>query len=302
MSKTSLDYLAKKVSDRVELEVLKLGIQYRIFHRSKDLNSIKEKIERKEIEGSPYSVEGKKIRDIIGIRIVTYFQDDIPLVISVVNKTIEKLEQEIDPTELTVFRPKRTNITYSLNREETNLLSEAISINLDQVYKLADNTFELQLRTVLSEGWYEIDHNLRYKCQSDWDPYNEQQRMLNGIYASLETNDIAMKNLFNELAYQHFKAKNWEGLMRTKFRIRFKLSSLNDQITSILDNNIRLGKLIIKLDRQEMLLELAKFNNNIPLTLSNFFYLINYCFLKEPEIKEITPTELIDLFDKFYEK
>ncbi|MBK7959276.1 MAG: hypothetical protein IPK03_14995 [Bacteroidetes bacterium] len=28
---------------------------------------------------------------------------------------------------------------------------------------LVDSTFEVQLRTILSEGWHEIDHDLRYK-------------------------------------------------------------------------------------------------------------------------------------------
>lgn len=77
-----------------------------------------------------------------------------------------------------------------------------------------DNTFELQLRTILSEGWHEIDHSLRYKSQADWLDYPENERLLNGIYASLETNDIALKNLFNELSYKHFKNRNWEGLIK----------------------------------------------------------------------------------------
>lgn len=300
MSRSSLEYIAKKISDKVEAEILKLGVQYRIFHRSKELSSVKEKIERKAKEGKPYSVEGKRIQDIIGIRVVTYFQDDISLALSVLERTFRFVDQEIDYPDLTVFKPKRTNIICALSEEEASLLHEFMSEDPNEEYQLVDTTFELQLRTILSEGWHEIDHNLRYKCKQDWELHKEKERMLNGIYASLETNDIAMKNLFNELAYQHFKTKNWEGLLRTKFRIKFKQSSLEGKITDILNDNSTVGKALLKLDRHEAVLELCKFNNNIPLTLSNFFYILNYTCIKNEEVNEIVPEHLKDLLDRFY--
>jgi ppGpp synthetase/RelA/SpoT-type nucleotidyltranferase len=37
-------------------------------------------------------------------------------------------------------------------------------------YDLVDNTFEIQFRTTLSEGWHEVDHLMRYKCKPDWEP------------------------------------------------------------------------------------------------------------------------------------
>ncbi len=300
MSKSSLEFIAKKLSEKVESEILKLGIQYRIFFRGKDFNSICEKINRKIKEKTPYSEEGKKMQDIFGIRIVTYFQDDIPLALAVLDKAFVAVSKEIDYPNATVFAPKRTNIVYSLPEDETNMFNEFVIENTNNEYKLIDTTFELQLRTVLSEGWHEIDHNLRYKCKSDWELYSEKERMLNGIYASLETNDIAMKSLFNELAYQHFKAHNWEGLMRTKFRIKFKQSSLDETIVTLLDENPLIGKSIIKIDRQEALSELAKFNNNIPLTMSNFFFILNYTCIKNTLVDGIISKPLQELLDKFY--
>lgn len=300
MSKSSLEYIAKKISDKVESEILKIGVQYRIFYRSKDITSLQEKISRKADEGNPYSSSGKKMQDLFGIRIVTYFQDDISLVLSVLEKAFKFIDKEIDDPDLTVFKPKRTNIICDLQQEEKNLFKEFIAENRLEEYQLMDSTFELQLRTILSEGWHEIDHNLRYKCKGDWELHKEKERMLNGIYASLETNDIAMKNLFNELAYQHFKTQNWEALLRTKFRIKFKLSQLDPIIVNFLNANIQVAKKIVKLDRQDTLLELSKLNNNIPLTLSSFFYIINYTSIKDVKIDEITPDITKDLINKFY--
>lgn len=300
MSKTSLDFIAKKLSDKVESEILKMGIQYRIFFRAKDFNSITEKINRKIKEEKPYSESGKKMQDIFGIRIVTYFQDDIPLALSVLDGVFKIVDKEIDSPNATVFAPKRTNIIYSLPDDELALFNEYLSDKLDVEYKLLDSTFELQLRTVLSEGWHEIDHNLRYKCKSDWELHAEKERMLNGIYASLETNDIAMKNLFNELAYQHFKAHNWEGMLRTKFRIKFKQSNLDTDIIHLLNDDYSIGKSIIKIEREEALSKLAKFDNNIPLTISNFFYILNFTCLKNSDVDLLISDALKELIIKFY--
>jgi hypothetical protein len=43
--------------------------------------------------------------------------------------------------------------------------------------------------------------------QTDWIDLTEESRMLNGIYATLETNDQALKALFDDISYHHYKAK-----------------------------------------------------------------------------------------------
>lgn len=51
----------------------------------------------------------------------------------------------------------------------------------DSDYALTDATYEIQFRTTLSEGWHEIDHALRYKCKTDWDKHEDEERAFNGI-------------------------------------------------------------------------------------------------------------------------
>src|SRR5690606_7670272 len=167
--------------------------------RSKDEKSILEKIDRKEKEGKPYAKNSKLIQDIVGVRVVTYFRDDVSLVKNILSRIINYKEEEIDSPELTVFSPKRTNIICSFNDSQKKIFSEIQNSSNKNYSQIIDSTFELQLRTILSEGWHEIDHSLRYKCKSDWEGHYDNERLLNGIYASLETNDIALKNLFNEL-------------------------------------------------------------------------------------------------------
>ncbi|MBQ4821516.1 hypothetical protein [Aquimarina sp. MMG016] len=286
----SLSIIEKSIRESIISELDKIGLLYRVFSRSKDQNSVVDKIDRKIKDGKPYSVNGKKMQDVIGIRIVTYFRDDIEIAKKIINDKLEIVDKEIDNLDSTVFKPKRTNIICRFNSENTNTFEELQKIDSsNSFWNLIDNTFELQLRTILSEGWHEIDHSLRYKCKDDWSNYNESERMLNGIYASLETNDIALKNLFQELAYQHFKTKNWEALIRNKFRLKFQLKPLKEDIKLALDKNPDVGKQILKINRNEVLNKISNLENSFPVNLNNTVFLINELFIKDEKIEKLTP-------------
>lgn len=287
-----LQMIEKSITEKISDELDKIGLLYKLFSRTKDNKSINEKIDRKAKEETPYSINGKKIQDLIGVRIVTYFQDDIFLVKQILNDKFKFVDEEIDELGLTVFKPKRTNIIYSLNEEQIIMFTEIQSSSQNEDLLLVDNTFELQLRTMLSEGWHEIDHNLRYKCKSDWESHKEKERQLNGIYANLETNDIVLKSLFNELAYQHFKNKNWEALIRTKFRLKFQLTAMKPEIIKAFNSDNSLAKKIIKLDRTELLLKIVKSDFSLPVNINNLIYIINYFELKDQNIYNLSP-ELI---------
>lgn len=286
--------IEKQIHQKIVDELDKIGLLYRIFVRTKNEKSISEKIERKIKEGNPYEENGKKIQDIIGVRIVTYFKDDIEVVKDILNNKFKFIDEEIDELELTVFKPKRTNIICQFDDKQVEIFKEVNSVSVTPYFNLIDNTFELQLRTMLSEGWHEIDHNLRYKCKNDWGEHKESERLLNGIYASLETNDIALKNLFNELSYQHFKSKNWEALLRNKFRLQFQLSNLNIDLIDTLNNDNSIGKQIIKIDRTAFLLKISDLDLSLPVNFNNLLYLLNTIEIKNEKLLELTP-ELIKI-------
>ncbi|PKW30047.1 RelA/SpoT domain-containing protein [Flavobacterium lindanitolerans] len=290
--------IEREILEKIKDELDKIGMFYRLFGRIKDDKSIKEKISRKFEEGQEYKIEGKKIQDLLGIRVVTYFKDDIILVKEILSKKFDFIDEEIDELDLTVFKPKRTNIICEFSNDQKEVMQEVKKATQNIDYELIDDTFELQLRTVLSEGWHEIDHGLRYKCKLDWQGRTEEERMLNGIYATLETNDIVLKNLFNELAYKHFKNNNWEALMRTKFRLKFQMGSLNSEIIDILDKKMVIGKKILKLDRIEVLKKIAKSDFSLPVNLNNLFYLINGFEIKDEDVFAITPELIISFFKK----
>lgn len=286
--------IEEEICQKIKDELDKIGIHYRIFSRSKDEKSITEKIARKAKEGSPYQSNGKLIQDIIGIRVVTYFRDDVNLVKDILSRVITFKDEEIDSPELTVFKPKRTNIICSFNETQSKTFSEVQQSSEKEYYNFLDSTFELQLRTILSEGWHEIDHSLRYKCKEDWEGHYDNERLLNGIYASLETNDIALKNLFTELAYKHFKSKNWEGLIRNKFRLRFQLVPLKEEIIQILNEDLTIGKDLFKLNREASLMKLYDIDLSLPVNMNNLILLLNGLLIKNERLLAVTPGVILE--------
>lgn len=287
-----LNLIEKGICGIVSRELDKVGILYRIFSRSKDSKALNEKIQRKKDEGDPYLIDGKKIQDIVGIRVVTYFKDDVALVKEILNGKLFFKDEAIDTPDPSVFKPKRTNIICSFNTDQNQIFIDCQKASENNTLDLVDSTYELQLRTILSEGWHEIDHSLRYKCKSDWEGHSENERLLNGIYASLETNDIALKSLFNELAYSHYKNKNWEGLLRNKFRLRFQVQRLSDSLIKILNDDLDLGKKIIKLDRHTILKTIHNSNIILPVNLNNLLYQVNAIYLKSDVIKNNCPATI----------
>jgi ppGpp synthetase/RelA/SpoT-type nucleotidyltranferase len=289
--------IEEEISQKIKDELDKIGIHYRIFSRSKDEKSITEKIARKAKEGSPYCSNGKLIQDTIGIRVVTYFRDDVNLVKDILSRIIKFKDEEIDNPELTVFKPKRTNIICSLSESQSNTFREVQQSIDKEYYTVLDSTFELQLRTILSEGWHEIDHSLRYKCKHDWEGHYDNERLLNGIFASLETNDIALKSLFSELAYKHFKNKNWEGLIRNKFRLRFQQTPLKDEIVEILNKDSKIGKELFKLDRESSLIKLYEIDLSLPVNMNNLILLLNGLLIRNKKLLDITPDVILEEVD-----
>lgn len=287
MQDYSLELIEKKLKEKLLNELTRSGLLFRLFSRVKDQPSIFEKFERKK-----YSHDGDLMQDLFGFRITTYFSDDIKIVVELCQKIFEKVELVYDEPEIDVFRPLRKNMICRLPIDLNSTFEEFKSKN--DKFKLIDNTFEIQFRTTLSEGWHEVDHLMRYKCKSDWADLNTESRMLNGIYATLETNDQALKALFDDISYQHYKAKRWESMIRNQFRLRFTLQSLDENIVKYLNESPQIGKKIFKLNRKKIIDTYLNSSLTLPITFNSFIYFINYCFIKDEQLYVLTPSIFIE--------
>lgn len=288
-----LEFIEKKLRGILIDELTRTGLLFRLFSRVKTKQSIEEKLTRKS-----YSSDTKLMQDIIGFRITTYFCDDIQIIVDLCEQLFDVVELVYDTPTSEVFRPLRKNMICRMPEDDTKTLQELKPDNSH--LSLIDNTFEIQFRTTLSEGWHEVEHLMRYKCKKDWDSLISESRMLNGIYATLETNDQALKALFDDISYQHYKDKRWEAMMRNKFRLNFSLKKLDATIVSYLNEKPNIGRKIFKLNRNEILNTYIASSLSLPISFDNWIYLINYCYLKDDFLTSITQPVLLDLFESTF--
>ena len=298
MSTTGLNIIKRNIHEDISSELDRIGIHCRIHARVKDKDSLEEKIENR--GKGYYSEGGKKIQDLIGFRITTYFIEDVKLLWDLFSGKYEKVGEsydEITEENIESFKPMRKNLICKFSEENTQTFDE-IKYQ-DEILNLVENTFEIQFRTTLSEGWHEVDHVLRYKCKEDWTDLLVESRMLNGIYASLETSDQALKGLFDDLAYHHYKNKNWEAMLRTKYRLKFEKRPLSTELCHILDENSTLAKEIFRFERKRIIEKIAYSKLHIPITFDNLVLIINYINLNNDDINANTPAIIMLDFENY---
>lgn len=240
-------------------------IYYRLFHRIKDSNSINDKLERKS------NVQNYKMQDLVGIRIVLYFLDDIEICDEIIKETFKVDEKNCNITVASknTFEAVVHNFVCFLPEETVNTIGKEVFEN-----NPIDKTFEIQIRTIFSEGWHEIDHDLRYKMNDAWKNHENSERTLNGLMATLETCNWSILSLFDNLSYENYKAKEWEYMIRNKFRLHFGKNELAQEIINLLDHEDNLfAKKIFKSDRDKVIKE---FRKGIPCNVTNLVYIIAY--------------------------
>lgn len=123
-----------------------------ISTRVKTLESVIEKIERKEYTSV------SELTDIVGARIITYIESDIPKVCEILkeaflvhtNKSVDKSEEL-----------RSDQIGYRSVHFICELGEQRIA--LPELIEFKNLQFEVQIRTVLQHAWAEIEHDRSYK-------------------------------------------------------------------------------------------------------------------------------------------
>lgn len=82
------------------------------------------------------------------------------------------MNESIDVRDVDTFKPTRLNLVMRVPEIFKEHISAAIN---DTNYPdLIDDTYEIQIRTIMSEGWHEVEHDLRYKYKDDWNDFQEE--------------------------------------------------------------------------------------------------------------------------------
>jgi ppGpp synthetase/RelA/SpoT-type nucleotidyltranferase len=277
---------AEQIRREIEALLQKSGILFRTFGRGKTPQSINHKI-----ANSPgkYSANGRLIQDAIGIRVALYFFEDTSIVEKLLRSryAIDKDASTVDRLDADQFTVSRHNLVFRASPEVARDMQTAIFNNP------IDCTFEVQLRSILSEGWHEVDHDLRYKCKENWNGQSDLDRALNGILATLETSEWSMKKIFDDLAYRHYKQGNWGAMLHSKFRMRTS-PNLSNEFKESLNQETNLGKEILRVDRAKVIHTFSNATPRIPVNLDNILLVANCVGPQHHALQEKTPSIIFD--------
>ena len=297
LDKEKMAPVGKDLSLVMQKKLKKSGIYFRIFARVKEAESVYRKLEWKKQE---YLEKNKKLQDVVGLRIVLYYMDDIPVCKEMLRNTFAIIEKDSheDIPKVNEINPLRMNYVCRMPKEFVDRFPKELWEN----YRI-DQTFEVQIRTTFSEGWHEVDHDVRYKHKEEWEQHYELSRELNGIYATLEICDRSMVNLLERLAYRNYKSMQIEAMIRNKFRLRFANSAISVPLLEFLQKDQELVKTLYRLEREEPIRFFASdLSDGIPLTIDNMVFVCNELCIERKDLEDRTPMIIREKTEKWKQR
>lgn len=269
------------------------GIMHRLFMRVKTPQSIGRKLSHK---GDNYRPDGKKLQDAIGLRVVLYFPEDVEI-LSFFLSCRGVVKEVVDEPDATTFRPQRLNLTHRLPGPLREAFRRALP---PDVAPLIDDTYEIQIRTIFSEGWHEVEHDLRYKCRADWAGCDSYSRKLNGLFATLETAEWAMQSLFSEMAQKNRADGNYAAMLRNRMRIRLQSEDFSPAVAQHLEANPAVADALMQADRMVLLLTLLNHRAALRLDHDHLLFLVNRIELQDPAVSALESEAVRRELDAFF--
>lgn len=285
----TIQEIAELLKQDLQRRMEQSGLMFRLFARVKTRRSILHKMG---IKGEAYRAGKMMMQDIIGFRIVLYFQDDVDIVSLFLSRK-GLVRKSVDEPDTYTFRPQRLNLTLSIPEEYV----ADFRSGLPQEYApYIGSTYEVQIRTIFSEGWHEVEHDLRYKCKDDWEGYETYSRTLNGLLGTLETAEWTMKSLFADLAAKNCLMGNYRAMFRNKFHLRLANDDFSPEVTDFLQQHPELPQEILGMDRMMLVFTLLNHRRPLPLTFDHVLFLVNRVELMHPELKALEPVGFAEWF------
>ena len=288
-----LQAIANRLESQIYQHLNQCGLMFRLFSRVKTISSLHHKMQ---IKGDSYKSGKSLIQDMIGLRVVLYFQDDVDA-LAFFYSCGEVVKSSIDEFDTSTFRPQRLNLTCNLPTEFVEDFRKALP---EELAMYIDSTYEIQIRTIFSEGWHEVEHDLRYKCKEDWEGCESYSRVLNGVIATLETAEWNMKSLFDQMARVNYQNKNYRAMLRNKMHLRVKGEDLSASVHEFLLQNHHVAESVLNTDRFVVILTLLNHQKPIELTYDNLLFLINRIEMNNQELKEMEPENTQKMLDEFF--
>jgi putative GTP pyrophosphokinase len=180
----TLDMIAGELRSSIEEAFVNLPSLPTIKVRLKDFDSYFEKYIRF-LRGGPMRNGIPVITDLIGIRIVCPFLEELDTVEATLNRLFKVVEVE----------KKGSNYSFKeFGYESTHILVEIPGQFIERYGDCGCDVAEIQVRTILQDAWAEVEHELVYKAE--FTPFDDpMKRKLAAINANLSLADIVFQEI-----------------------------------------------------------------------------------------------------------
>lgn len=177
-----------RMQDELNELCIRHDLQPTLKYRLKSFESLRSKLRKRnysEQSGNGEHGVSKLPTDLLGMRIVCPFIEDIHLCEQIIEQHYSVVEREQKGAQYSFHEFGYESIHYLVQLPE----HVAESCNLDPEFMC-----EIQLRTILQDAWAEVEHELVYKA--DFSPFDEPlRRKLAALNANLSLADIVFQEI-----------------------------------------------------------------------------------------------------------
>lgn len=148
------------------------------------------------------------ITDVCGMRIITYFSDDVDKIADIIKKEF-KIDEKNSVDKRKIDDPTKfgyVSLHYIISLKGARA-------NLPEAKRFKNLKIEIQIRTILQHAWAEIEHDLGYKTVGDIpDSIRRKFSLLAGQIELVDENFVMIKNAMEEYSEEViYKMENNEN-------------------------------------------------------------------------------------------
>jgi len=182
-------------------------IEGRVKNKEECIKKFQRKYQgRLEMEERPYAIKDY-LSDLLGIRIVCLYEDQIPLIAAVLKENFEIIEVTDKIATL-----EKTNDLFGYKGLHMDLVYDDRLLPSEKHLLLRGCCVEVQIRSLIQDAWSVLDHKIKYKKSIP----NDLKRRINVLAALFELADrefIEIRSATSELLQQETDLAVSEGFM-----------------------------------------------------------------------------------------
>lgn len=158
------------------------------------------------LQEKQYGQPAQQVTDLIAARVITYYKDDVPVVIKALSDALEiHRHKSVDK------RQELAAVEFGYTSVHLIARTRASWSTSPKYFALRNKWFEIQVRSILEHAWAEIEHEVVYKSGIDY-PILIKRRFarIAGTIEMLEEEFLALRNHQQELIHR-YKARYENG-------------------------------------------------------------------------------------------